>query len=186
MFIDILILSQLDARPSHGYEIKKQTQSVVFGSSFTINNNTLYPALRRFEEMGAVVREVERQEGRPDRHIYHLTDLGREVLYEMLREFPPEIAVNDSEFLVRVAMFDRLDRVTRLEILKTRQAVILRSLDHLNEMRALSEQHQPGNQREAIRVLRFVESQARHELEWIEDLKRDIEKESVETQEAQQ
>jgi DNA-binding PadR family transcriptional regulator len=179
MFVDILILAQLDARPSHGYDIKKQTQSIVFGSTYTINNNMLYPALRRFEEMGAVVREVERQTGRPDRHIYHLTDLGREVLYEMLREFPPDLAVDDSEFLVRVSMFDRLDRDARLEILKTRQTVVRRNRDHLTQMHTLTQSEQHRDQRQASRVLGFLESQTQHELEWIDELIRETETETT-------
>ncbi|MGZ6388280.1 MAG: PadR family transcriptional regulator [Ktedonobacterales bacterium] len=178
MFVDILILAQLDARPSHGYDIKKQTQSIVFGSTYTINNNTLYPALRRFEEMGAVVREVERQTGRPDRHIYHLTDLGREVLYEMLREFPPELAVDESEFLVRVSMFERLDLETRLEILKTRQAVVGRNLNHLSQIHTFTQSEQHRDQRQALRVLGFVQGQVQHELEWIDELIRETETET--------
>lgn len=179
MFVDILILAQLDARPSHGYDIKKQTQSIVFGSTYTINNNMLYPALRRFEEMGAVVREVEHQTGRPDRHIYHLTNLGREVLYEMLREFPPELAVDDSEFLVRASMFDRLDLETRLEILKTRQAVVRRNLNHLSQMHAFTQSEQHRDQRQALRVLSFVQGQVQHELEWIDELIRETETETT-------
>jgi DNA-binding PadR family transcriptional regulator len=35
----------------------------------SLNNNVLYPALKQFEELGAVVREVVPQEGKPNRHI---------------------------------------------------------------------------------------------------------------------
>ena len=68
-YVDILILQNLIARPAHGYEIKKSVERIM-GGAFAVNNNVLYPALRRFEEMGAVEREVVHQEGKPDRHVY--------------------------------------------------------------------------------------------------------------------
>lgn len=52
-YVDILILRNLVARPAHGYEIKKGVERVL-GGAFAINNNVLYPALRRFEEIGAI------------------------------------------------------------------------------------------------------------------------------------
>jgi DNA-binding PadR family transcriptional regulator len=37
---------------------------------FVLHNNSLYPALRRFEEAGAVTKTAEPQEGRPSRLVY--------------------------------------------------------------------------------------------------------------------
>lgn len=79
MYAEIIILASLGARPQHGYEIKKTVERAL-GGSITLNNKVLYPALKRFEAMGAVEREVERQEGRPERHIYRLTEHGERGL----------------------------------------------------------------------------------------------------------
>lgn len=49
VFAEILILGQLLSGPKHGYEIKKDVQETL-GEAFEINNNLLYPALRRFLE----------------------------------------------------------------------------------------------------------------------------------------
>jgi DNA-binding PadR family transcriptional regulator len=46
-------------------------------TGFRLNNNSLYPALRRFEEAGAVTSTEEPQEGRPPRLVYTLTTRGR-------------------------------------------------------------------------------------------------------------
>jgi DNA-binding PadR family transcriptional regulator len=75
-YVDILILQNLIARPAHGYEIKKSVERIM-GGAFAVNNNVLYPALRRLEEMGAVEKEVARQEGKPGRHVYRATEQGR-------------------------------------------------------------------------------------------------------------
>src|SRR5579875_340329 len=119
MLADMLILAALLSRPMHGYEIKK-TYDQALGGLVTLHHNQLYPALRRFEAMGAVSCEALEQPGRPDRHIYRLTDLGLSELREMLRDFPPTIARNDMEFYVRFALFGFLEPEDRVQILRTR------------------------------------------------------------------
>jgi DNA-binding PadR family transcriptional regulator len=174
VYVDILILAILTAHPQHGYEIKKSVQQVA-GQSFTLNNGQLYPALRRFEEMGAIQCEVEHQEGKPDRHIYHLTSLGHEVLHDLLTEFPPEAARLRHEFLVRVSMFDLLDPAERLEILEARRADLQRSLEHHQQILAMVGTKGVSMTRFAQRTMEFDEEQIQHELEWIEELTRDAE-----------
>jgi DNA-binding PadR family transcriptional regulator len=89
VYIDILILAELSSRPSHGYELKRQVEWIL---GEALNSNHLYPTLRRFEAMGAVSHEVERQSGRPDRHVYHLTERGKDVLAALLRDFSADRA----------------------------------------------------------------------------------------------
>jgi DNA-binding PadR family transcriptional regulator len=171
VYIEILILEQLTDRPRHGYEIRKNAERVL---GFSLNSNTLYPALKRFEEMGAVQREVEPQEGRPDRHVYRLTEVGREVLQDLLCEFPPEAAKHDDEFQVRVAFFHLLDPAAREEILAARRAVLEARLAHLDRMSgAASSSGYPY----APIVVGFLRQQTDHELEWIEELSRRVEEE---------
>ena len=55
MYSEILILAMLRAGPRHGYEIKKDIERAL-GRTVSLNNKTLYLALKRFEEIGAVVR----------------------------------------------------------------------------------------------------------------------------------
>jgi DNA-binding PadR family transcriptional regulator len=123
MLADMLILAALLSRPMHGYEIKKSYDRTL-GGLVTLHHNQLYPALRRFEAMGAVRREAVEQQGKPDRHIYYLTDHGLSELREMLRDFPPTIARNDMEFRVRFALFGFLEPEDRVKILQTRMQAL--------------------------------------------------------------
>ena len=177
MYVDILILANLTFRPQHGYEIKKSVEQV-HGPDFTLNNGMLYPALRRFEEMGAVEREVERQQGKPERHIYHLTALGREILHDLLCEFPPELARSQTEFLVRVSFFDQLEPHERRAILAAREAVLRRHLENHERLLAMIDamverEHLPVSPY-ALRTLTFQTERVQHELNWIADLLRDV------------
>src|SRR5690242_19683058 len=152
MYAEIIILASLGARPQHGYEIKKNVERAL-ARSISLNNKVLYPALKRFEEMGAVQREVERQEGKPDRHIYRLTDRGTEVLQGLLQDFSPEVLRSDAEFLVRVAFFHLLEPEIRLEILQIRAELVAKDLAHIQGLKELTRQDMPSSY--AMRVTLF-------------------------------
>ncbi len=172
MYIDILILSHLIARPHHGYEIKKDIQRTL-GAGFAVNNNLLYPALRRFEESGVVRREIEAQQGKPDRHLYHLTDQGMESLRGMLRDYSPVLAARQEEFFVRVALFDLIDPDARREILAARRAVLQGQLAQFTDLQAAAETS--GQYRYALPVVRFLTQEVRRQLDWIDELAVDSE-----------
>jgi Predicted transcriptional regulators len=132
MFVDIYVLSQLIDGPKHGYEIKKDLE-YFFGPYYTVNNSMLYPVLKKYEKQGAVVKHVEQQEGKPNRHVYRLTEDGKKTFYDMLKTFPPEIAANESEFCVRLFFFHLIDQQSRMEILQKRKDVLNQELEHIEK-----------------------------------------------------
>src|SRR6266568_5059660 len=133
MYSEILILAMLQQGSRHGYEIKKDLDRAL-GGMVTLNNKTLYLALKHFEEMGAVTRQVIPQEGKPNRHLYQLTERGIELLQGSLRDFPPSQAGSDAEFFTRVAFFDLLEAEERETILKKRLAYLEACLDYLHKL----------------------------------------------------
>jgi len=134
-YIEILILRRLSGRPAHGYELRKRVEQT---TGVRLNNNSLYPALRRFEEAGAVTRTEEPQEGRPPRLVYALTPLGRELLHDMLADLPPDEAADDSEFMARLGQFALLDPGERRTVLDARDEALRTRLAHYAEMHALA------------------------------------------------
>lgn len=176
MYVDLLILSNLLAGPSYGYQIKKNV-SRFMGGALAINNNALYPALRKFEQMGAVEKEIKRQEGKPDRHLYRATDLGREVFGETLREFPEEVARRDVEFWVRVAFLHLLEAEEQLRILETRKTVLQDVLEHLSAVRPDAEGSMYPY---AVRVVAFRQRQVELELSWLGELASEVIQEGAE------
>jgi DNA-binding PadR family transcriptional regulator len=130
-YVEILILRHLTKRPAHGYELRKRVEHT---TGVRLNNNSLYPALRRFEEAGAVSRTEEPQEGRPPRLVYALTPLGRELLHDMLADLPPEQAPDDYEFLTRLGQFALLEPGERLAVLNARDKALEARIEHLAEM----------------------------------------------------
>ena len=109
-YIEILILRRLRGGPAHGYELRKRVEET---TGFVLHNNSLYPALRRFEEAGAVTKTAEPQAGRPPRLVYTLTDVGRELLQDMLADLPAEQAGQPEEFMARLGQFSLLTSAER-------------------------------------------------------------------------
>lgn len=134
-YIDILILRHLTFRPAHGYELRKRVEQT---TGFRLNNNSLYPALRRFAEAGAVTSTEEPQEGRPPRLVYTLTPLGRDLLHDMLAELPQEQAADDYEFMARLGQFALLSPDEREAVIDARDRALAQRLAHFAEMNALA------------------------------------------------
>ncbi|RZQ60172.1 PadR family transcriptional regulator [Amycolatopsis suaedae] len=133
MWIEILLLSRLAEGPLHGYELRKAVEA---STGRMLSNNSLYPTLRRFVDAGAVLRDAEDQQSKPPRHVYSITDVGRELLHDQLTDFPEELALNDTEFLARVGNFSRLDEDERRAVLDTRDRVITAERERLSKLAA--------------------------------------------------
>lgn len=165
MYSEIVILAMLRQRPQHGYEIKKSIAQV-FGGMVALNNKVLYPSLKQLEERGAVTREVVQQEGKPNRHLYYLTEQGVALLHTLLCDFPPEHAGNSAEFFTRVAFFEYLEPSEREAILTSRLAHVQAGLAYLQHL------HQMGEDACTLadaqrRVLAFHLQQMRNEYQWL-------------------
>ena len=71
------ILSVLQKRPMHGYEIAREVECSTQGCCAP-TEGTIYPVLREFEQGGYVTAHTETVAGR-GRKVYTLTDRGREA-----------------------------------------------------------------------------------------------------------
>jgi DNA-binding PadR family transcriptional regulator len=169
-YTEIIILATLMNRARHGYDIKKVAESI-FGDNITINNNTLYTNLHRFEEMDAVKSDIQHTAGKPDRHVYNITDKGKEIFREMILDFSPDIANNDEEFYARVAFFKTIEPEESLKIIKVRESVLL---DRLYRYEHICQS--PDHSREGYKdkVMLFLTSQIRDEIDWVRSLEADL------------
>ncbi|MFI5894774.1 PadR family transcriptional regulator [Actinoplanes sp. NPDC051513] len=166
MYLDIVILSHLQRGQVHGYELKRKVAAT---TAYALHNNTLYPALRRFEESGAVTKTAEPQEGRPPKHVYELTDLGRELLHDMLADLPPSLAADEPEFLTRVGQFEQLTPSERRGVLAARAEALRGQRQHLRDL-AERTAASPRNHRWGGLVVAELADRIDRELAWIDRL----------------
>lgn len=88
---ELLVLSLLDGRPRHGYDISKLIQ-VRSGGALRFHVTSLYPLLYRLEDRGWVTgRWVEKPDERRRRY-YALTAEGRKVLRAQRRSWKDFVA----------------------------------------------------------------------------------------------
>jgi PadR family transcriptional regulator, regulatory protein PadR len=78
---ELLILSLLDARPRHGYELSKLIE-VRSGGQLTFHIDSLYPLLYRLEERGWIKGTWVEKPPERRRRYYKVTAVGRRALVE--------------------------------------------------------------------------------------------------------
>jgi len=76
---ELLILSLLDARPRHGYELSKLIHARS-GGRLTFHIDSLYPLLYRLEERGWIRGKWVEKAGERRRRFYGVTAEGHRVL----------------------------------------------------------------------------------------------------------
>ncbi len=76
---ELLILSLLEARQRHGYEIRKLIETRSDGV-LKFNAASLYPLLYRLEKRGWIEGKWVEKAGQRRRRFYHLTKDGKKVL----------------------------------------------------------------------------------------------------------
>lgn len=120
MFYKLLILALLITRPCYGYEIRKHLQEGLYICS-DINNNTLYPILRRFVEKGYTIKQSIHVDGKPSRIMYTITPIGRKAFMQELLHFSDSVFHNPDEFMLRLMFFDWMDTASRIRLLDGRE-----------------------------------------------------------------
>jgi PadR family transcriptional regulator PadR len=76
---ELLVLSVLEARPRHGYELGKLIETLS-GGRLVFHLDTLYPLLYRLEERGWIKGTWVEKAGERRRRFYQLTPAGQRVL----------------------------------------------------------------------------------------------------------
>lgn len=83
-----------------GYDIKKNIEASL-GNFWQESYGQIYPMLKRLTTDELATRSVERQEGKPDRHVYTITARGLDALQQWLAE-PVEYQPGRNELLLKL------------------------------------------------------------------------------------
>lgn len=88
---ELLILSLVEARPRHGYEISKLIEQRS-GGTVRFHVASLYPLLYRLEKRGWIQGRWVEKAGQRRRRYYRLTPAGRKVLASQRRGWQAFVA----------------------------------------------------------------------------------------------
>ncbi|MBQ9008426.1 MAG: helix-turn-helix transcriptional regulator [Clostridia bacterium] len=84
-YMDTIILSQLDDEDGYGYSISRQIAEKTDGL-VELKEGTLYNSFRRLESLGLIESYWGNEQEGARRRYYHLTDTGRHLLQENIRD----------------------------------------------------------------------------------------------------
>jgi PadR family transcriptional regulator, regulatory protein PadR len=78
------ILLLLYERPSYPYEMSAEVTKISLGT-ISVDDNSIYRALNRFESVGIVKSELQQSNAGPQRRYYSLTSKGKTLLIEFIQ-----------------------------------------------------------------------------------------------------
>ena len=107
------ILGVLSQGPMSGYDIKKFIELSI-SNFWSESYGQIYPILKQLTEEGLTSSHTEKQEGKPERYIYTLTEKGWDALRDWLAE-PAEYMVGRIEILLKLFFGRHTDVSTNIE-----------------------------------------------------------------------
>src|SRR5690348_84171 len=129
------VLALLAERRSHGYELKAAFERSVGPQWGSLNIGHLYQVLARLTADQMVAAQRMRQDDKPDKVVYELTDLGRAEYERWLSE--PSVRQNgyrDDFFLKIVAATRHPDPRTLPDVLDRQRGHLLNELRNLGKL----------------------------------------------------
>jgi len=139
------VLGILSYGPMSGYDIKKFYEQSVAGF-WSESYGQIYPILKQLAEEELVTKSVHKQEGKPDRHIYALTEKGREELQQWLVE-PTSRHIGRHEILLKLMFGKQIsvaDNIHQIEHFQNRQTNELKEIEILKKRFELAEVDDPN------------------------------------------
>ncbi len=128
------VLGILSYGPMSGYDIKKFYAQNVAGF-WSESYGQIYPILKRLAAEGLTTRSVQKQAGKPDRHIYALTAKGRQELQRWLVA-PTGRHIGRHETLLKLMFGQQIsvaDNIRQIERFRDRQKGELTEIEELQQ-----------------------------------------------------
>jgi len=107
MDVKTLCLGVLSRGPHSGYEIRKAFEDGPLSHFQDAGFGSIYPSLKKLSEDGAVSVTDQQQSGKPDKKVYSITPVGRELLFDAVTTPPAEDKYR-SDFLFVMFFADLL------------------------------------------------------------------------------
>jgi DNA-binding PadR family transcriptional regulator len=136
MDTDQMLLGLLMSGPKSGYKIKNITGRLMM--AYNLSLNQIYPALRKLEAAELVCKEIVFQTGKPNKHVYSITEKGKQELMKSLTS-PPVPVDYQLDFLVRVFFFRFLSAGQVMEQFEKEISSLEEQLEDLSEIKDYAE-----------------------------------------------
>ncbi len=134
MDVQSILLGFLMKKSMTGYDLKKAF-SISFSFFSGLSYGSIYPALKKMETQGLISKQVEIQDGAPNRKIYSITDAGKAAFIQALKA-PLALEQSKNPFLMRLFFFAYLTP-------EERQATVVNYLNFVGQVHTQMESARP-------------------------------------------
>jgi PadR family transcriptional regulator, regulatory protein AphA len=125
-----------------GYDLRKLVERSV-GYYWTPAKTQTYSALPRLVEAGLATRRTVRQTERPDKHLYSITDAGREAVSGWIVSAPLDAGLGRNVLLLKLGLADESHAGSLLLQVQARRDEIERLREELVELDAAGGERDP-------------------------------------------
>jgi DNA-binding PadR family transcriptional regulator len=123
-----VLLGVLHYRPLTGYQLKQFMDNAA-GHFWYAQTSQIYRTLDALEKEALLTSQIEAQDARPDRRLYHITDAGRIDLKRWLEEPMTEVTANKDALMVRLYFSAQIEKETVLTQLRFQRALHQKQLN---------------------------------------------------------
>ncbi|MCU0480701.1 MAG: PadR family transcriptional regulator [Anaerolineae bacterium] len=125
-----ILLGGLYTKPLTGYQIKQFMENAT-SHFWYAQTSQIYRTLDQLEKEGLVTSQIQEQHDKPDRRIYHITNMGRADLRGWLETPLTNIEPTKDTLLLKLYFSAQLDKETVLTQLRLQRALHKQQLAHL-------------------------------------------------------
>jgi PadR family transcriptional regulator, regulatory protein AphA len=153
-----------------GYDLKQMIDAST-RNFWSESYGQIYPVLRELTASGLTVREEDRREGGRERHVYSLTQLGREELRRWLRA-PVERQQVRNELLLKLFFGTEVPvqvSIEHIERFRARQERALRRYEETEGMMDSRENPDDPNRAHWLIALSYGRHQAQAAIAWSDE-----------------
>ena len=166
------VLGMLSLAPMSGYDIRKEAETSI-GYFWSESFGQIYPALRDLGARGLIRRRAGRRGGNRERHVYEITERGREALAAWRAE-PPRDPPLRSELLLKLFFGGHGPPVHEIEWIDRQLSRELQALDEFGRIRELimKEQRDHPSLPYWLMTLSYGEHRSRTLIRWCRETRR--------------
>ncbi|MBN1253741.1 MAG: PadR family transcriptional regulator [Deltaproteobacteria bacterium] len=159
---EYVILGILMKQERHGYEIHTLLSSGL-GHAWYAGISQVYALLKRLEAAEKVVSVVEQQDNRPAKHVYSITQKGREAFLQWVHTPLERMRDLRLEFLAKLFFIKELDLTGSDELIRKQKDIFQAQL------RDIKQQDESCHEAFEHLVLHFRIGQIKAVLAWLQD-----------------
>jgi DNA-binding PadR family transcriptional regulator len=170
-----VLLGLLTIESMSGYDLGQTIQESI-GHFWNESYGQIYPNLKTLAAEGSVISKIEKQRGKPDRHIYSITKKGRERLAKWLA-VPPQPEVPRNEMLLKLFFGSQVSPEIPIGYLNRMMESERAALERFRQIRAaISGNKQHPDTPYWKMAVRFGETEVEAHLRWANETLAELKK----------